>query len=56
MACVNLEEEVTIENASMEPEIVDLCNFYIKCGVSIKGAGTNKLEIRGIKINKNINI
>ena len=36
MACVNLEEEVTIENASMEPEIVDLCNFYIKCGVSIK--------------------
>ena len=56
MACVNLEEEVTIENASMEPEIVDLCNFYIKCGVSIKGVGTNKLEIRGIKINKNINI
>jgi UDP-N-acetylglucosamine 1-carboxyvinyltransferase len=56
MACVNLEEKVTIENASMEPEIVDLCNFYIKCGVSIKGVGTNKLEIRGIKINKNINI
>ena len=56
MACVNLEQEVIIENASMEPEIVDLCNFYIKCGVTINGLGSNKLSIKGIKINKEINI
>ena len=56
MACVNLEEEVTIENASMEPEIVDLCNFYIKCGVDIQGIGTNKLIIKGIQINQDINL
>ena len=56
MACVNLEDDVQIENASMEPEIVDLCNFYIKCGVSIKGVGTNKLTIKGIKPNNNLNI
>ncbi len=56
MACVNLEEEVTIENASMEPEIVDLCNFYIKCGVDIQGIGTNKLEIKGTQIKQDINL
>jgi UDP-N-acetylglucosamine 1-carboxyvinyltransferase len=56
MACVNLTEEVIIENASMEPEIVDLCNFYLKCGVSINGIGTNKLTIRGIDIKEDINI
>ena len=54
MACVNLTEEVIIENASMEPEIVDLCNFYLKCGVSINGIGTNKLIIRGIDIKEDI--
>jgi len=54
MACVNLTEEVTIENASMEPEIVDLCNFYIKCGVCINGIGTNKLTIQGIDIKEDI--
>ena len=56
MACVNLEEEVVIENASMEPEIVDLCNFYIKCGVIIKGVGTNKLSVKGIKSDNDLNI
>jgi len=56
MACVNLEDDVQIENASMEPEIVDLCNFYIKCGVSIEGVGTNKLMIKGIKPNNDLNI
>ena len=40
----------------MEPEIVDLCNFYIKCGVSIEGVGTNKLTIKGIKPNNHLNI
>lgn len=37
-----------IINAAREPEIVDLCNFLIKTGAKIKGAGTNKITIRGV--------
>ena len=36
-----------IENASQEPEIVDLAEFLTKCGASIKGAGTHLIEIDG---------
>jgi len=49
MACSNLKKEVTIENAAMEPEISDLCNFLSKLGVSISGIGTSTLIIKGIK-------
>ena len=35
MGCVNINEEVTINNAAREPEIVDLCHFLIKMGVNI---------------------
>ena len=49
MACMNLEEDVFIHNASCEPEIVDLCNFLIQTGVSINGIGTDKLHVKGVK-------
>ena len=52
MACMNLEDDVYITNASKEPEIVDLCNFICKMGVSIEGIGTDSLHIKGIKSNK----
>lgn len=42
---------VTIGNAAREPEIVDLCNFLIKMGVKISGAGTSFIKIIG---NKNL--
>jgi len=36
-----------IENASREPEIVDLANFLRRCGASIEGDGTHLIEIEG---------
>ncbi len=38
----------TINNAAVEPEIVDLCNFLKKCGAKIKGAGTKTLVVEGV--------
>ena len=46
--------EVIIENAAMEPEITDLCNFLIKMGAEIIGVGTNIIKITGVKSLKNI--
>lgn len=46
--------EVIIENAAMEPEITDLCNFLIKMGAKITGVGTNIIKIVGVKSLKNI--
>ena len=51
MACVNLDDTVIIKNAAMEPEIVDLCHFLEKIGVSIKGIGTSTLEVKGVSSN-----
>ncbi len=38
-----------IINAATEPEIVDLCNFLIKCGAKISGVGTKEITICGVK-------
>lgn len=38
-----------IENAAVEPEIVDLANFLISAGADIKGAGTDTIKITGVK-------
>ena len=56
MACSGLDQEVTIENAAMEPEISDLCNFLSKAGVSFNGIGTTTLKIKGIKHRNPINV
>jgi len=56
MACSSLEEEVTIENAAMEPEISDLCHFLSKAGVSFDGIDTSTLKIKGIKHKNPINL
>ncbi|MCD6551348.1 UDP-N-acetylglucosamine 1-carboxyvinyltransferase [Thermotoga sp.] len=40
---------VVIENAAMEPEIVDLQNFLNAMGGNVKGAGTSRIEIFGVK-------
>jgi UDP-N-acetylglucosamine 1-carboxyvinyltransferase len=37
-----------IENAAMEPEIVDLANFLVSCGAKILGAGNRRIEIEGV--------
>jgi len=49
MAAVMAEGETIIDNAAMEPEIVDLANFLNKMGAQIKGAGTSSIKIKGVK-------
>ncbi|MBU4561489.1 UDP-N-acetylglucosamine 1-carboxyvinyltransferase [bacterium] len=49
MAATLAKGKTIIENAAKEPEIVDLANFLNKMGAKIKGAGTDTIEIIGIK-------
>lgn len=49
MAAVMAKGETTIDNAAMEPEIVDLSNFLNKLGADIKGAGTSSIRIKGVE-------
>ncbi|SHH47416.1 UDP-N-acetylglucosamine 1-carboxyvinyltransferase [Anaerosphaera aminiphila DSM 21120] len=49
MAAVLAEGETVIENAAMEPEIVDLANFLRKLGAKVTGAGTSTIRINGVK-------
>lgn len=48
MASVLAEGETTIDNAAMEPEIVDLSNFLNKMGADVRGAGTSTIKIKGV--------
>ena len=48
------EGTTIISNAAMEPEIVDLQNFLNKMGANISGAGTNIIEIKGVKNLKDV--
>ena len=49
MAAVLAEGETVIENAAMEPEIVDLQKYLNRMGAKIEGAGTNEIRIKGVK-------
>ncbi|NLV87900.1 MAG: UDP-N-acetylglucosamine 1-carboxyvinyltransferase [Tissierellia bacterium] len=49
MAAVLAEGETIIDNAAMEPEIVDLASFLNKLGADIKGAGTSTIRVKGVK-------
>lgn len=49
MASVLAQGQTLIENAACEPEIQDLANFLIKIGARIKGHGTPRIEITGVK-------
>ncbi len=48
MASVFAEGETVIENAAIEPEVVDLCNCLVKMGAKIDGIGTKSLKIKGV--------
>ena len=54
LASVLSDNEIIIENAAMEPEIIDLCNFLIKMGAKIDGIGTNVIKVSGVKRLKSI--
>ncbi|TET23685.1 MAG: UDP-N-acetylglucosamine 1-carboxyvinyltransferase, partial [Candidatus Cloacimonadota bacterium] len=49
MAATGASGKTIIEGAAMEPEVVDVANFLIKCGANIKGTGTPIIEIKGRK-------
>jgi len=49
LASVLVDGEVIIENAAMEPEIIDLQKFLNKMGANIEGAGTNIIKIVGVR-------
>jgi UDP-N-acetylglucosamine 1-carboxyvinyltransferase len=48
MAAAIAEGKTLIENAAMEPEIVDLAKALISMGAKIKGAGESVIEIEGV--------
>jgi UDP-N-acetylglucosamine 1-carboxyvinyltransferase len=49
MAAVLADGTTVIEDAACEPEVVDLANFLNKMGGKIKGAGTARIVIEGVK-------
>ncbi|MBU1090921.1 MAG: UDP-N-acetylglucosamine 1-carboxyvinyltransferase [Candidatus Omnitrophica bacterium] len=49
MAAVLATGKTVIESAACEPELVELAQFMIKMGASIKGHGTPIIEIEGVK-------
>lgn len=49
MAATLAEGTTILENAAREPEIVDLANCLIAMGAKIRGAGTDRIEIDGVK-------
>ena len=48
MAATLAEGQTVIENAALEPEIIDLANMLSVMGAKIKGAGTNTIRIQGV--------
>ena len=49
MAAVLAEGTTIIDNAAMEPEIVDLANCLNTWGAKISGAGTSRVAIEGVE-------
>lgn len=50
MMAATLAEGITlIENAALEPEVIDLANFINKMGGKVSGAGTNVIKIQGVE-------
>ncbi|RTR25652.1 UDP-N-acetylglucosamine 1-carboxyvinyltransferase [Deinococcus radiophilus] len=49
LASVLGDSVVTLENASIDTDVVDLIGFLNALGADIRGAGTNTLEIRGVR-------
>ena len=48
LAASRAEGNTIIENAAKEPHVVDVAQFLNQMGADIKGAGTDKIRIRGV--------
>ncbi len=49
MAATLADGTTVLENAAMEPEIVDLAECLVAMGARIEGAGTSKLTVHGVE-------
>jgi len=49
MAATLAKGKTIIEAAACEPEVTDLANFLVKMGAKIKGQGSPRIEIEGVK-------
>jgi UDP-N-acetylglucosamine 1-carboxyvinyltransferase len=49
MAAALAKGKTTLQNAAMEPEVVDLADVLNKMGAKITGAGTSVIEVEGVK-------
>lgn len=49
MAATLAKGKTTIESAACEPELVDLADFLSKMGARIRGAGSPRVDIEGVK-------
>ena len=49
MAAVKAKGQKILENAAIEPEVEDLCNFLVSMGAKIEGIGTSKIIIDGVE-------
>lgn len=49
MAAVLAEGRTVLENAAMEPEIVDLADCLNTLGANVSGAGTGRIVVEGVK-------
>lgn len=54
LASILAEGKTMITNAAREPEIIDLQEFLNKMGAKVEGAGTDKIEVEGVKKLKEI--
>ena len=50
MAAALAEGQTTIENVAKEPHVVDVANFLNSMGANIKGAGTDIIRIKGVRM------
>ena len=48
MAATAAKGTTVIRNAAKEPEIVDLQNFLVNCGINVTGAGTGTVTIESV--------
>ncbi len=56
MAAVLAKGNTVINNAAIEPEIVNLTEFLIEMGARVEGVGTSKLEIEGVDVLHSVQI
>ena len=49
MLAASISDTTIIDNAACEPHVIDLAFVLEKMGAGIKGAGTNRVEVNGVK-------